>query len=228
MSRQTFIAISMALMNWIIAHNGVAQTVSPSSKELSEKTHNAQELLDRYYGNQANIAKAQEYIVEVLKAEPRFVPAYVQAARITIMGGHIVSYTFTGGTVERAEAILLKAKELEPGNAEIYGLLGHVYFLKGTMDAAIQSLNTANQLKSSNPWLNNNYGVGRNNLALGLYGKWASLMAQGRGPEGEKYFGEAFALKPDLANVVQRFRQSAQVVIDLAPIVQKRQAETRR
>src|SRR5256885_9004536 len=331
MSRQTFIAISMALMNWIIAHNGVAQTVSPSSKELSEKTHNAQELLDRYYGNEANIAKAQEYIVEVLKAEPRFVPAYVQAARITIMGGHIVSYTFTGGTVERAEAILLKAKELEPGNAEIYGLLGHVYFLKGTMDAAIQSLNTAKQLKSSNPWLNNNYGdvylrldrneladrhyqlvvalgagstsqqlrayvhalqkrqwlaalrednpevlrlgkvatdaapaddawtwgevanilfiqgyfdesiahsrkalsimnygFGRNNLALGLYGKWASLVAQGRGPEGEKYFGEAFALKPDLANVVQRFRQSAQVVIDLAPIVQKRQAETRR
>jgi tetratricopeptide (TPR) repeat protein len=318
-------------MTWLVATDTMAQRSGPSNDELSTKTYKAQELLDRYYGDSANIAQAQELVAAVLRAHPKFVPAYVQAARLTIMGGHIVSYEFTGGTVERAEQILLRARDLEPDNAEVYGLLGHVYFLKGQMDTAIESLDKAKQLNSSNPWLHNNYGdvyqrlqkyelaegeyqivvalgpgtsaqqrraylhalkqkqwlaalrednpqvlrlgkmatdaapvddawtwgdvanvlfiqgyfdesidhsrkalrimnygVGRNNLALGLYGKWASLVAKGPEPEAEKYFEEAFSLEPDLTGVVRRFQQSAKVVVALAPIVQMRQNKLRK
>lgn len=156
MRRRIVVAIAVALMTLINTSNAAAQTAPLSSKELSAKTYQAQVLLDQYYGDQANIVQAQKLIVEALEVQPRFVPAYIQAARITIMGGHIAYYEFRGGTLERAEAILLKAKELEPGNAEIYGLLGHVYFLKRNLDAAIESLDKAKDLKSANPWLNNN------------------------------------------------------------------------
>jgi tetratricopeptide (TPR) repeat protein len=311
--------------------HAAAQSAASPSEELLARTHKAQVLLDQYYGNRDKIARAQQYVVEVLEAAPQFVPAYVQAARVMIMGGHIVSRQFASGTLEGAEGVLLKAKALEPDNAEVHGLLGHVYYLKGDLNAAMLSLETAKRLKSPNPWLNNNYGdlflrlkqieladrhyqlvtdlgagttaqqlrayvyalqkrqwvaalrednpevlrlgkmavdaappedawvwgdvasvlfiqgyfdesiahsrkalsimnygVGRSNLALGLYGKWASMVVSGRGPEAEKYFAEAYALNPNLTQVVQRFAQSARVVVSLAPIVEKRQAELRR
>jgi tetratricopeptide (TPR) repeat protein len=329
MAHREIIAICMTL--FLCAIEAVAQTSPSFSKELAAKTYKAQVLLDQYQGNRTNLMQAQELIVDILKVEPRFVPAYIQAARITIMGGHIVSHKFVGGTLETAESILLEAKRLEPSNAEVYGLLGHVYARKGNMPAAVESLDKAKELKSPNPWLNNNYGdvymelkkyelsdkhyqiveklgvgatpqqrrayiyalqkrqwiavlkddnaemlrlgklataaapvddawtwgevannlfiqgyfdesiahsrkalsimnygVGRNNLALGLYGKWASLASKGGAAEAEKYFQEAFSLKPDLADVVQRFRHSAKVVIDLVPIMQKRQNELRK
>jgi tetratricopeptide (TPR) repeat protein len=329
MSRRLFIAMSIV---WTLVTPGhpAAQGEASSKSELLAKTYQAQILLDQYYGKHSSIVQAQTQIVEVLKADGRFVPAYVQAARATIMGGHIVGHRFEGGSLETAESILMQAKAIEPATAEVYVLLGHVYYLKGDMGGAIEWLNKAKQLQSANPWLNNNYGdvylklknyelaewhyqiveklgigitpqqrrayihalqkrqwlaalrednaevlrigklatdaappedawtwgevadvlfiqgffdesidhsrhalgimnygVGRNNLALGLYGKWASLVVQGRAIEGEKYFAEAFSLQPDLTQVVHRFRRSADPVFNLIPIVERRQAELR-
>lgn len=316
------------ILNLIIALLLIQGCVSiVPDEELATKTHRAQELLDRYNGNNENIVQAAELIDEVLKIQPDYVPAYIQAARATIKGGHIVSYEFTGGTLELAEKILLQARELQPDYADVYELLGNVYFLEGRMDTALEALDKATQLKSSNPFLHinygsiyqklqkyeladqqfqlvvdlgpgssaqqrnayvgalqhkqwlaalrddnaevlrlgkmatdaapaddawtwgnvanvlfiqgyfdesieysrkalsiMNYGVGRNTLALGLYGKWASLVAKRHNLEAEKYFDEAYSLNSDLASVVKRFRHSAKVVARLTMYIQSRQA----
>lgn len=131
---------------------------SPPSDNVMSRTYEAQQLLDQYYGNSSNIVRAQKILNEVLTEHPDFVPAHLQGARLTLLGGHIVSTEFAEGTLETARAILLRAKHLEPKNPEVYVLLGHLHRLEEDTAAALESLNTARTLKSTNPWLNNNFG----------------------------------------------------------------------
>lgn len=328
---RVFEVMCVALLAWAIPADGLGQERTFSREQLAAKTLKARESLDTYYGKRANLRRAQEEIDEVLAAQPKFVPAMIQAARVTIMGGHIAYYEFKGGTIEGAERILLQARELEPNNAEVHGLLGHVRFLKSDYPGAIESLDRAKSLKLSNPWLNNNYGdvyqkLGKNDLAgehyrmvatlgqgssaqqrrayihalsklqwlavlkeddaevlrlaklateaapsddawtwsntanilfiqghfdetiayarkaltimnygaarttlaLGLYGKWASLAAKGRAREAEKHFEEAFALNAEVGTIATRFGQASRPVAALEPMVRKRLNEAQK
>ncbi|HKU13352.1 MAG TPA: hypothetical protein VJQ52_03100 [Steroidobacteraceae bacterium] len=318
---------SVALLVCIFVTSSVP-AASPQSDKWTRRTYQAQQLLDSYYGNGDNIVRAQTILNEVLTANPDFVPAQLQGVRLTLMGGHIVSYEFASGALQTARAMLLRAVQLEPRNPEVHVLLGHLHFLEEDAAAALDSLNTASELKSENPWLNNDfgnvyfaqgdwaradeyyklverlgpgntpqqrralvhaltkrqqvasqrddpaevqrlgklataaaapedawtwgevgnvlfvegffdeairndrkaisimsYGVGRQNLALALYGKWAQMKSIGLDTEAEQYFAEADSLLPLLDNfglVQERFHRSARSVIALGPLVYER------
>lgn len=46
------------------------------------------------------------------------------------------------------------------------------------------------------------YGVGERTLAMALYRKWSDMVVQQKAREGERYFKEAYAIYPDLADVM--------------------------
>ncbi len=299
--------------------------VAGKRKELAAEVHEAQVLIDNYRGRPEDLRRASDLISTTMKEDNSFAPAYVQAARLILVGGHIVSDDFAAGTLDKAEQLLQKAITLNPREAEAFVLLGHVNELAGKLDEALTSLDRARSLGSRDPWLQNNYGayylrmnqpeiaaryyrkvsdvgpgktsqrrsayidatttlqwlaalkedndaviaygklatsaaspddawtwgnvgnvlfiqgyfdeaidharkalsimdygVGREVLALALYGKWASLSANGHSTDGEPYFTEAYALEPDLNQVVWRFKRSADPVRALVPIVERR------
>ena len=71
-------------------------------------------------------------------------------------------------------------------DAWTWGAVADTLFIQGYFDESIAHARKALSIMS--------YGVGRNALALGLYGKWARLVAEGRGHEAEEYFEEAYIL----------------------------------
>jgi tetratricopeptide (TPR) repeat protein len=329
MRRAAHYCWSLSLLFWLFATNASAAT---ATDDLAKLTYEAQQLIDEYYGDQAQLTRAESVLQNVLTKDPKFVPAYLQAARLALVSGFIVqveqSFHFEGGTLEVARAMLEHAEQLEPKNPDVHVLLGHLHTVEEDLGAALRALQTAEQLQSTNPWLHNNfgevfmqvhdldeadrhyrmvealgpgktsqqrrayiqaltrrqtvamfkddneavkrlgklateaappndawtwgnvannlfiqgffedairdsrkalsimsYGVGRQNLALALYGKWAELTAAGRLADAEKYFVEAYSLHPDLDAVVARFERSAESVIRLAPILKRRQRE---
>lgn len=102
-----------------------------------------------------------------------------------------------------------------PNDAWTWGNVGNVLFVQGYFDEAENHARKALSIM--------NYGVGRNVLALTLYGKWAKAVFEGRPEQGEAFFIEAYRLKPDLNDVVSRFNTSAESVKSLVPIVSSRQ-----
>jgi tetratricopeptide (TPR) repeat protein len=282
--------------------------VKTDTAVLAKRTAEVQLLLDEYYGDRARIEGAGRQLDEILAEHPSHAPAYVQAARLVLKRGRLVNLQFAGGTLERAEQILLKARELDPKYTETHSLLGHVYTLAARYPEAEAALAEADRLGSTNPWTQVNwghlyekqgkmseaqmewigvieagrtatpqergaylgaigfqrnllaragqvvlvkdlgdkatavaaphdawtwgnysndlsiagdfdeaivkaraaltkmdYGAGRYTLACGLIGKWAGLSAAGNRAEAEKYFAEAAAVYPDLAELTGSF-----------------------
>lgn len=93
---------------------------------------------------------------EILTENDQYAPAYAQMSRIILLGGHVVSYDFRGGTHEKARMALERAIELDPNYAESYVLMGYVDSLSGRPDSADMNLMKAIRLGSKNPWIYNN------------------------------------------------------------------------
>lgn len=125
---------------------------------LGERVRDAQELLDTYYGDRSHLTQAAKLVGSVLVEDERFAPAYVQLARIILMGGHIANWEFDGGTRESARKALDRAVELDPDYPESYVLLGHVDALSRKKESARRNLEKAIALGSTNPWVDYNLG----------------------------------------------------------------------
>lgn len=145
-----FLALALA------SGTSFATPAAEKTADLGARTRAAQELLDTYYGSRSNLVQAQALLDGVLKEDPKFVAAHIQAARVIIMGGHIVHYQFAGGTIEAADTILRQALELAPEDPEVFVLMGHVLKLQRKGQEAIFALEKARRLKAINPWLDNN------------------------------------------------------------------------
>lgn len=124
----------------------------PDPEVLAERTLKAQTLLDTYYGDSSQLDEAGRQIDGILSDAPDYAPAHAQAARLVLMDGHLVAWQFNGGTLDRAERILLRARELDPTYAEAHSLLGHVYTLARKYPEAEAALTEASRLGSTNPW----------------------------------------------------------------------------
>jgi tetratricopeptide (TPR) repeat protein len=159
-----------------------ACTVRPDPAALAAKTFKAQTLLDEYYGDSSQLDEAARLLDEIHEEDPSYAPAYAQAARVVIMNGHVVAWKFTGGTLERAESILLRGRELDPKYAEIPSLLGHTYTLAGKYPEAEAALTEADRLGSTNPWTQVNWGhlYDRQGKYKEAQAKWIGVFEAGR------------------------------------------------
>jgi len=173
-----------ALMTVILAaylaplSNGIAAPASAGQLALEAK-----EALDTYYGNQAQLTRAAELLSRAIAENKGDASVYVQAARLTIKGGHVVATQFRPGTVDAYGELLDRALSLDPRNSKAHILKAEYFHYKGDYVAERAALDKAQETGTKDAWLLVGYGrlylgLGDVNRAFAYYSK-----ARARGPE---------------------------------------------
>ena len=126
-------------------------SISPQS--LEEKSialyEEAYSLLD--VGNKASRLRARSLLDELIGMNPNFTKAYLEIARL-----HMKSNWPVG--LRDAERAILIAKDIDPGMADVRVLLGYVYTHQGRYEEAEIEYKKAEELGTSNLWLDTNWG----------------------------------------------------------------------
>lgn len=137
----------------LAATSGSTRDTSPAAPLVEQ----AATLLDGYFGDRNVLREAADLLGQARAADPDYAPLYVEASRLTIKGGHLFNEEFAGGTLEAAEFWLKKAIELDPEHPDAHVVMGHLLRKTGECPRALEHLDKAKALKTSNPWLQNNY-----------------------------------------------------------------------
>lgn len=135
----------------------------PESKTVAQ----ARELVDTYYGNQANLIGAARLLELAHQADPRDAHVFVQAARITVMGGYLSFGNYESGTFERYGALLDKAIALDGTNAKAHILKAQVFANQKRYREQLQELDKAKALETTDPWLLIGYASYYKNIGSG-------------------------------------------------------------
>ena len=130
---------------------------APLKEPLLSRYQHAVELLNGYRGSAADLEAARAELSAVLDANPGYAPAHREMARYLIMSGHIRARNFRPGSLQAADAYISRAIAINPDFAEAFVLRGHLYRLMGRHQDAIAALTRAEQLGTSDPWLQNNW-----------------------------------------------------------------------
>jgi Tfp pilus assembly protein PilF len=121
------------------------------------KFKHATGLLDAYRGDTDSLETARTELDGVLKANPRYAPAYRAKARYLMMSGHIDAMNFKPGSLDAADAALAKAIEIDPNYAEAFVLRGQLYRLMDRHQDAVAALEKAERIGTDDPWLQNDW-----------------------------------------------------------------------
>lgn len=151
-----FVAAITIAFSYLVSGVVFAQNLPIQDAHLPKFKH-AVDLLDSYRGNTSLLETARDELEDMLKANPRFAPAYREMARYFIMAGYISSLKFKPGALEAADMSIKKALEFNPNFAEAYVLYGHLYRLMHRHQDALSALEKAEQLGTTDPWLQNNW-----------------------------------------------------------------------
>lgn len=127
------------------------------NNELSELLVEAKNHIENYYGDSRELDAAAKLIKQILEKDEKFVPAYVQLARIVLKGGQIIGYQFQGGTLERATEILDYARKIDGAYSDTYVLSAYVYALKEEYKESHHQYDEAKRLNAQSPWLELNH-----------------------------------------------------------------------
>jgi tetratricopeptide (TPR) repeat protein len=119
----------------------VAPTVSGTPAELAAR---AKMLLDDEAA--PDFAAAQAALDEALRQDPRFSPALLQAARLTLMRGGE-----SGESLKQAELLLQRARNNDFNYGPTYPLQGYVYLKLNRPGDAMQAFNRAQRLVPDDP-----------------------------------------------------------------------------
>jgi tetratricopeptide (TPR) repeat protein len=160
---------------------GTAAQVAPQAE--TELVAKARELVDIYYGDDRLLTDAADLLAQAYKANPKDANLYVQAARITVMGGFIQFDTYQAGTFDRYAALLDKALKLDPRNAKARILRAQVFARREQRVEQLKELEHATALGTKDPWLQIGYGnyFGAVGDAAGSYQAYAKVMERGPG-----------------------------------------------
>jgi tetratricopeptide (TPR) repeat protein len=131
---------------------------APGIAHASDAVARAKALIDTEYGDARKLEAAAVLLHEALDANPNDADAYVQAARLTIKGGHIVRSQFQPGTVEAYQELLDKALKLDPKNQKAHILKAEAFHIQGQSTQELIELGMAKQRGDSDPWLWIGYG----------------------------------------------------------------------
>ena len=132
---------------------GILPTVYAQENEAVKAVLEAKQLLDTYYGNRANLQKAAALLERALSGDSKDANAYVQAARLTVMGGYVGGERFRDGMIENYHAFIDKALATDPKNQKAYILKAEAYDIQRDFLQEKLALDKAKALGSSDPWL---------------------------------------------------------------------------
>jgi len=120
--------------------------------QLSE----AEKVLNDWTGEHKKLIAASVMIDSLIKSDPSFLPIYIEKARLTIMRGATGTNDFRKANRE-ALAIIAEIQKKDPSYAKAYVLAGHAFINVGDFDSAKKSLERAEQIGTTDPWLYNNF-----------------------------------------------------------------------
>ena len=139
----------------------LALSATPAAATRERSTQlalQAKEALDAHFGSRENLDRAAGLLRRALDEDDSDATVYVQAARLTIKGGHLVSSRFRPGTLEAYGELLDRALALDPGNAKAHILKAEYFHLGKNYAAERAELDKANATGTRDSWLLIGYG----------------------------------------------------------------------
>jgi len=146
--KRFIVAAALILHAALMCHSAVAAN-SEGQKTVAE----AKFLLDTYYGNGGNLQRASVLLNKALARSERDAEAYIQAARLTVMGGHIDREDDRTNTADAYHALLDKALAIDPRNQKAHILKAEAYDLQKDYRREVAELDKAKAYGESDPWL---------------------------------------------------------------------------
>ena len=143
-----FVAVCMSLANSAYA----------TREKSSQLALEAKETLDAHFGSQAQLTRAAALLTRALSEDESDAAVYVQAARLTIKGGHVVATKFQPGTIDAYGELLDRALSLDPKNSKAHILKAEYFHHKGDSAAELSELDKAKQTGTKDSWLLIGYG----------------------------------------------------------------------
>jgi tetratricopeptide (TPR) repeat protein len=125
--------------------------------EQNRLVRQAQGKLDAWQGQTQLLSEAGELLQLVLNSNPNNVQARIEMARFIMKSGYVSYRTFRPGTLEAALQQLNLAANTDPAFADIYVLMGNVYFYQKLPTIALNMLAKAEAIGTNSVWLDLNY-----------------------------------------------------------------------
>jgi tetratricopeptide (TPR) repeat protein len=136
----------------------VANSASATREKSTQLALEAKEALDAHFGNPAQLAKAAALLTRALDEDETDPTIYVQAARLTVKGGHVVATRFRPGTIDAYGELLDRALSLDPKNPKALILKAEYFYYRGDYASERSSLDKAKETGTRDSWLLIGYG----------------------------------------------------------------------
>lgn len=163
-----FVAVGIALANPAYA----------TREKSSQLALEAKETLDAHFGSEAQLVQAAALLTRALSEDESNAAVYVQAARLTIKGGHVVATKFQPGTIDAYGELLDRALSLDPKSAKARILKAEYFYHKGDLAAGLSELDKAKETGTKDSWLL--IGYGRHYRRMGDAGRAISYYSEAR------------------------------------------------
>ncbi|WP_156398061.1 hypothetical protein [Duganella sp. Root336D2] len=130
-----------------------ASQLSAQKRELLSET---MKVLDDWSGENEKLVAAGVMIDSLIKSDPDFLPIYIEKARLAIMRGATGTNDFKKANRD-ALAIIAEVQKKDPSYPKSYVLAGHAFLNVEDFESARKSLERAERIGTSDPWLYNNF-----------------------------------------------------------------------
>jgi tetratricopeptide (TPR) repeat protein len=141
--RQLVTAVVLATVALVVAYsvNGYAQ-------QQDSRIAKSKALVESWQGDVGKLESARSLLQEVLKVDPRSIEARILLARCELRFGFNIGDQYENAAIMRAQEWLDDAKNLAPGNGDIYVELANLDVIQGRLDRAADHLKKADELRA--------------------------------------------------------------------------------
>lgn len=178
----SFHALRPRLRDWIVAACLALCSLQASAAPETPEVAQARELVDTYFGDHTRLTQAAALLHGAYLRNPKDAEVYVQAARITVLGGHLSFRDFVPGTVDAYGALLDQALALDPKNAKAHILRAEAFDIAGRYEDEKRELDAARALGSTDLWLLIGYSRYHRAVGEALQGYQYDVYVKERGP----------------------------------------------
>jgi tetratricopeptide (TPR) repeat protein len=172
MLRPAFLAICILLGN----------PASANREKSTQLAIEAKEVLDAHFGSSERLAQAAALLKRALAEDESDPAIYVQAARLTVKGGHVVASRFRPGTLDAYGELLDRALSLDPKNPKAHILKAEYFHFKGDYASERFELDKAKETGTTDSWLLIGYGRHYWKMRAGDQAFSSYSAARARGP----------------------------------------------